>query len=67
MQLMGPFPGHVPGQEGADVPLESTESGRSAPSGPFEQREGSKQQRADEAQPGSGRLTPKRYRLVVPG
>jgi hypothetical protein len=46
--LGGPFPFHV----GEDTPSEPMETGRAAPSGPSEQRDGSKRQCADEAQPG---------------
>jgi hypothetical protein len=55
--LAGPFPFH----EREDAPLEPTEMGHSAPSGPSEQREGTKRPRADEAQPGSGGLAPKHH------
>jgi hypothetical protein len=45
--------------------MEPTKTGRSAPSGPSEQRKGSKRLRTDEVQPGSGELTPKHFRKVA--
>jgi hypothetical protein len=59
--LGGPFPYHV----GEDTPLESIEAGHSVPSVPSEQREGSKQPCANEAQPGSGEPTLKHPRPVA--
>jgi hypothetical protein len=45
MSLRGPSPFHV----GEDEPSELIETGRATSSGPSEQRDGLKQQRADEA------------------
>jgi hypothetical protein len=60
--LGGPFPSHP----GEDAPLEPAKMGHSIPSGRSEPRESSKRPHANEAQPGSGGLAPKRYRPVAP-
>lgn len=60
--LGGPYPFHI----GEGEPSELMETGSTAPSGPSEHRDGSKLQRADEAQLGSGGPAPKHCHLVAP-
>ena len=57
--------GHPTPFEPSVVPLESAGGGRFDLSEPSEPREGSKRQRADEEQPGSGKLAPKHPRMMA--
>ena len=57
---------HAPSEPSA-APPESVGGGRSDPFEPSELREGSKRQRVDEEQPGSGKLAPKRPRMMALG
>jgi hypothetical protein len=60
LQALGSSSYHV-----EDGPSKLTGTSHSTPLGPSEPREGPKQQRANEDQPGSGGLTPKCHRLVA--
>jgi len=60
-----PFPWHLLEQEGEDTLLETAGVSRPAPFGPSEQREGSKRERDEEWQPGSGGSASKRRRPVA--
>ena len=57
--------GHLAPSEPLVVPLESAVGCHVDSSEPFEPREGSKRQHADEELPGSGKLAPKRSRMMA--
>jgi hypothetical protein len=64
-QLVGPFPFHALGRRGGRAPGDDGDRAfRSIRA--FQTRGGSKRQRADEAQSGSGEPTPKRHHRWVP-